>query len=129
MSKISFGSDGHVYAYNNVTKLMEGYNVATGALEDSYASNLKNSALVNNGTLIFGHNHLSGECEGYDVAGVLQENFAVNWSFETPLALNELETIIYGFNALTNEVLGYTIATGVIATTASVGWNPMVKKA
>jgi hypothetical protein len=125
MSNMSFGSDGFLYSFNNVTKLMEGFNVTNGTLESSYTSTLGSTNLVNDGTLILGHNPLSNECEGYDIAGVLQENFAVDWTEGTPLALNELETIIYGYNALTSEIKGYTIATGVIASTAVVNWNPI----
>ena len=108
---------------------MEGFNVSTGVLENSYSSTLNSTNFVNDGTLIYGHNSLSKECEGYDIAGVLQENFPVDWTDETPLALNELETIIYGYNALTSEVVGYTIATGAEVSRAIVGWNPLIKKA
>jgi len=125
MSKMSIGSDGHMYGWNSITKLWEGFNVSTGVLEDSYAGTYGSTNVVNNGTLIFGHNPLSQECEGYDVAGVLQENFTVDWSINTAVALNELETIIYGYNALTSELVGYTISTGAEVSRVVVNWNPI----
>ena len=130
MSRMAEGSDGFVYGYNNVSKVMEGFNLATGVLENSFSANLANTNLVSDGTLILGLNTLSGELEGYDVAGSRVVNFPVNWSLGTPIFIvPDIADVIYGYNALTSEVIGYVVSTGVLDSTAVVGFNPMVKKA
>lgn len=126
MSKTAFGSDGLLYAYNKVTQVMEGYTVATGVKDNTFSSNLSDDTnLASNGTLIFGLNRQTKEVEGYAINGTLTENFAVDWSFDTPITVNAAGTVIYGFNALNSEIVSYTIATGAELQRFNTDWNPI----